>query len=105
MSLGAGAYKVGGAEQCSSMRKEVSMATLQAAPTRHCVSHWTVQWNTYQPMLTWPWPKEGGRDGKKHSIKWQISNKLLRQHFAKNRKQATAYASHQVTLLEALGHP
>ena len=38
MSLGAGAYKfkVGGAEQYSSTRKEESMATLQAAPTRHC---------------------------------------------------------------------
>ena len=29
----------------------------------------------------------------------------IRQHFAKNHKQATAYASHQVTLLGALGHP
>ena len=36
MSLGAGAYKAGGAGQCSSTRKEISMATLQAAPTRHC---------------------------------------------------------------------
>ena len=35
MSLGAGAYKVGGAGQCSSTRKEVSMATLRAMPTRH----------------------------------------------------------------------
>ena len=33
MSLGAGAYKVSGARQCSSMR-EVSMATLQAPPTQ-----------------------------------------------------------------------
>lgn len=35
MSLGIGAYKVGGARQCSSTRKQVSMATLWAAPTRH----------------------------------------------------------------------
>ena len=35
MSLGAGAYKVGEVGQCSSTRKEVSMATLRAAPTRH----------------------------------------------------------------------
>ena len=24
-----------------------------------------MQWNTYQPILTWPLPQEGGRDGKK----------------------------------------
>ena len=35
-SLGAGAYKVGGARQCSSTRKEVSTATLRVAPPRHC---------------------------------------------------------------------
>ena len=35
MSLGAVAHKVGGAGQCSSTSKEVSMATLLAAPTRH----------------------------------------------------------------------
>ena len=80
------------------------MATLQAAPTRHHVSHWAIQRNTYQPMLTWSWPKEGGRDNKKQH-KMANKQQAIRQHFAKNRKQATAYASHQVTLLEALGHP
>ena len=35
MSFGTVAYKVGGARQCSSMRKEVSKATLLVAPTRH----------------------------------------------------------------------
>jgi len=39
MSLGAGAYKVGGARQCSSMR-EVSMATLQAAPHPNIYLRW-----------------------------------------------------------------
>ena len=34
MCLGAGAYKVVGAKQCSSMRKEVSMATLLMVPTQ-----------------------------------------------------------------------
>ena len=28
-------------------------------------SHWTIQWNTYRPILTWPIPQAGGRDGKK----------------------------------------
>ena len=35
MSLGAGTYKAGGAAQCPSARKEISMAMLQAIPTRH----------------------------------------------------------------------
>ena len=39
------------------------MATLQAAPTRH---HHTEQ---FSGILTWPWTKEGGRFGKKHSAK------------------------------------
>ena len=51
MSLGVGAYKVGGAGQCST------------------------------------------------------NSKQLQQHFVKNRKQATAYISHEVPLVEASGHP
>ena len=47
-------------------------------------SHWTIQWNTYWPILTWPSPQEGGRDGKSKSTKWHTNNKLLQQHFAKN---------------------
>ena len=35
MSLGAGTYKVGEAGQCPSTSKEISMAMLQAIPTRH----------------------------------------------------------------------
>ena len=27
------------------------------------LSHWAIQWNTYQPILTWPIPQEGGREG------------------------------------------
>ena len=34
MCVVAGAYKVVGAKQCSSMRKEVSMATLLVVPTK-----------------------------------------------------------------------
>ena len=65
----------------------------------------SIQGNTYQPILNWPLPQEGGRDGKNQSTKWHTNNKLLQQHFVKNCKQATAYTSHEVPLLEALGHP
>ena len=64
------------------------------------LSHWTIQWNTYWPILTWPSPQEGGRDGKNKSTKWHANSKLLQQHFAKNCKQATSYISHKVPLLE-----
>ena len=74
MSLGVGAYKVGGAGQWPSMRRRYPW---QPYKWVHQVpSHLTVQWNTYQPILTWPWTNEGGRVGKKHSQ----ATKLLRQH-------------------------
>ena len=41
----------------------------------------------------------------KPSTKWHANSKLLQQPFAKNCKQATAYISHEVPLLEALAHP
>ena len=70
MSLGAGAYKVGGAGQCSSTRKEISMATLQAAPTRHC--HIELFSGILGPEL-----KREGRVGKNTEQKWQASNKAI----------------------------
>ena len=63
MSLGAGAYKVGGAGQCSSMKKEVSMATLQAAPTRHRTMCHTEQFSGILTNQCLPGPdlkREGG---------------------------------------------
>ena len=56
-------------------------------------SHWTIQWNTYRPILTWPILQEEGRDGKNQSTERHTNSKLLQQHFAKNCKQATAYKS------------
>ena len=49
------------------------MATLRAAPTRH--SH-NEQFSGIltDPILTWPIPQEGGRDGKKPK------HKLARKH-------------------------
>ena len=69
-------------------------------------SHWTIQWNTYRPNTYLAHTKrEGGRDGKNQRTNWHANSKLLQQHFAKNCKQATAYISHEVPLLEASGHP
>ena len=64
MSLGTGAYKVGGAGQCSSTRKEVSMATLRAMPTRHRHTELFSGILTDQ-ILNWSETKMGGRAGKK----------------------------------------
>ena len=104
MSLGAGAYKVGGAGQCSSMRRRYPWQPCkQPPPGTMCHTEQFRGILTNQYLLGPDLKREEGMG--KNSTKWQISNKLLRQHFAKNRKQATAYASHQVTLLGALGHP
>ena len=40
-------------------------------------SHWTIQWNTYRPMLTWPIPQEGGRDGKKPKHKMACKQQAI----------------------------
>ena len=89
MSLGAGAYKVGGAGQCSSTRKEVSMVTLRATPTRHRHTE-LFSGILRDQILKWPETKMG---------------RLQQIHFAKNCRQATANTSHEVPLLKASGHP
>ena len=77
MSLGAVAYKVGGTRQCSSTKKEVSMATLLAAPTRHRHTELFSGILTIEPIHTWPWT-EGRRVGKKtQHKKWQARNKAI----------------------------
>ena len=86
MSLGAGAYRVGGAGQCSSTRKEISMATLQAAPTRHChIELFSgILTNQYLVILG-PELKREGRVGKKKTEKkWQASNKAIANTLCKD---------------------
>ena len=80
------------------------MATLQAAPTRH---RHTEQFSGIlaDQYLPGPYLKREGGMGKNQSTKWYANSKLLQQHFTKNCKQATAYISHEVPLLEASGHP
>ena len=104
MSLGAVAYKVGGTRQCSGTRKEVSMATLLAAPTRHRHTELFSGILTNQYILG-PELWAGGL-GKKFSTKnGKHATKLWQRHFVTNCKQATAYTSHEVPLLKASGQP
>ena len=80
------------------------MATLRAAPTRH---HHTEQFSGILTDQYLPGPylkREGGME-KNQSTKWHPNSKLLQQHFTKKYKQATAYISHEVPLLEASDHP
>ena len=104
MSLGAGAYKSGGARQCSSTRKEVTMATLRATPTRHRHTELFSGILTDQ-ILNWPETEMGGRAGKKHCTKMATKARLQQIHFAKNCRQATTNTSHEVPLLKTSGHP
>ena len=101
MSLGVGAYKVGGAGQCSSMRRRYPWQPCERPPPGTVTLNNSVE---YLPTQYLPSPhQEGGRDGKNQSTNWHANSKLLQQHFAKNCK--TAYISHEVPLLEASGHP
>ena len=75
------------------------MATLRAAPTRH---RHTEQFsgiltNQYLPG---PYLKSRGREGGMGKTKAQNGTQT-----ASYWQQATAYISHEVPLLEALGHP
>ena len=76
MSLGAVAYKVGGTGQCSSTKKEVSMATLLAAPTRHHHTELFSRILTNQYILG-PELRAGGLGKKKTNKKWQARNKAI----------------------------
>ena len=80
------------------------MATLRAAPTRyrHTEQFSGVLTDQYLPG---PYLKRERGMAKNQSTKWHANSKLLQQHFVKNCKQATAYISHEVPLLEASGHP
>ena len=103
MSLGVGAYKVGGAGQCSSMKRRYPWQPCEQPPPGTVTLNNSVE---YLPTQYLPSPyQEGGRDGKNQRTNWHANSKLLQQHFAKNCKQATAYISHEVPLLEASGHP
>ena len=80
------------------------MATLRVTPTKH---RDTEQFSGIlsDQYLPGPYLKREGGMGKNQSTNWHTNSKLLQQHFAKNCKQATAYISHEVPLLEASGHP
>ena len=66
------------------------METLWAAPSMYCHTEQISGILAKQHLMALT---ERRREGwEKHSTKWQASNKLLRQHFANNCKQATAPA-------------
>ena len=79
------------------------MATLRAAPTRH---HHTEQFSGiltdqyYQALTS---SRREGWEKPKH--KMAHKQQAIAKDFAKNSKQTTAYTSHEVPLLKALGHP
>ena len=95
-------YKVGGARQCSSMRRYPWQPCERPPPHRHTEQFSGILTDQY---LTGPHLKREGGMGKNQSTKWLANSKLSQQHFAKNFKQTSAYISHEVPLLEASVHP
>ena len=85
------------------------MATLQVAPTRHRHTEQFSGILTDQLQCTYlaHTCTSRGREGweKNQGTNWHANSKLLQQHFEKNCKQATAYISLEVPLLEASGPP
>ena len=104
MSLGVGAYEVGGAGQCSSTRRRYLWQPYERPPPGTVTLNNSVG---YLPThySTLPTPQERGRDWKNQGTNWHVNRELLQQHFVKNCKQATAYVSHEVPLLDESGHP
>ena len=97
MSLGIGAYKVGGARQCSMQPCE--------QPSRGTVTlNNSVEYlptNTYLALTSRGsegWEKTKAQNGMQTA---SYCNSTLR----KNCKQAAAYVRHKVPLVEVLGHP
>ena len=72
------------------------MATLRAAPTRH---RHTEQFSGIltDPILTWPIPQEGGRDGKKPKHKLARKQQAIATTLCEELQASNC--------LEASGHP
>ena len=96
MSLGAGAYKVGGARQCSSMRRYPWQPREQPPPGTVTLNNSAeyLPTNTYLAHTK----REGGIG------KTKAQNGKQRASYCNNTLQRTA-SKHEVPLLEALGHP
>ena len=101
MSWGAGAYKVGGAGQCSSMRRRYPLQPCECPPPGTIKLNNSVQYlptNTYLALTS---SQEGEREG------WEKpKHKMARkqQAITTTLYEATAYISHEVPPLKALGH-
>ena len=101
MTLG----EVGGAGQCSNMRRRYPWKPCEWPPPGTVTLNNSVEYLATNTYLAHTSRGREGWMGKDQSTKRHANSKLLQQHFAKNCKQATAYISHEVPLLEASGHP
>ena len=103
MSLGIGAYKVGGARQCSSIRRRYPWQPCKRPPPGTVTLNNSVEYlltNTYLALTS------RGREGwEKQKHKMAHKQQAIATTLCKELKQATSYISHKVPLLEASGHP
>ena len=72
MSLGVGAYKVGGAEQCNSMRRRYPWQPCEWPPPDTVTLN-----NSVEYLVTNTYLKREGGVGKNQSTKWHANSKLL----------------------------
>ena len=102
MSLGIGDYKVGGAGQCSSMRRRYPWQPCERPPPGTVTLNNSVEYlltNTYLALTS------RGREGwEKQKHKMARKQQAIATTLCEELNQATAYISHKVPLLEASGH-
>ena len=100
--LGIGAYKVGGVGPCSSMRRRYPWQPCERPPPGTVTLNNSVEYlltNTYLALTS------RGREGwEKQKHKIAHKQQAIATTLCKELKQATAYISHKVPLLEASGH-
>ena len=103
MSVGIGAYKIGRAGQCSSIRRRYPWQPCERPPQGTITLNNSVEYlltNTYLALTS------RGREGwEKQKHKMACKQLAIATTLCEELKQATAYISHKVPLLEASGHP
>ena len=101
--MGIGAYKVCGAWQCFSMRRRYPWQPCELPPPGTVTLNYSVEYlltNTYLALTS------RGREGwEKQKHKMSRKRRAIATTLCEELKQATAYLSHKVPLLEASGHP
>ena len=103
MSLGVGAYNLGGAGQCSSMRRKYPWQPCERPqPGTITVND---QYLPIRPILTWPIPQKGGRDGIKPKHKMARKQQAITTTLCKELQASNCIYKSQGAPARGIGPP